>query len=143
MKKIVQKIIVAGIVVYQGKVLIVQRSANEEAFPNLWEIPSGKREFFESSEKALVREIKEEVGIRVKQVMPVGVFEFKVEKEKEIRDATQISFLCKPVGKPKVRLSSEHQNFAWVTKDRLDNYEVSKEIKNVISKAYKLGKKWI
>lgn len=70
--------------------------------------------------------------------MPIDVFEFKVEKEDEIRDATQISFLCKPVGKPNVKLSSEHQNFAWVSEKELDDYNLSKETKGVISKAFKL-----
>lgn len=141
MKKIVQKIVVAGIIAYKGKILIIQRSADEDVFPNLWEIPSGKREPFETSHNALVREIKEEVGIDVAPIMPVGVFEFKIEKEDEIRDATQISFLCKPTGEPKVKLSNEHQNFVWIDEKELDKYELSKETKEVIRKALEIYKK--
>ncbi len=138
MKKVVQKIVVAGIIEYRGKILIIQRSADEDVFPNLWEIPSGKREHFETSKKALIREVKEEVGIDVKPLVPVDVFEFRVEKDDEIRDATQISFLCKRLGRPKVRLSPEHQNFAWVTKRDLDSYNLSKETREVIKKAFTL-----
>jgi len=140
MKPIVQKIIVAAVIEHQGKILIIQRSAAEDVFPNLWEIPSGKRELFEKSQDALVREVKEETNIKVKPIMPVDVFEFKVEKENEIRDATQISFLCKPIGKPKIKLSNEHQNFAWVTKKELANYNLSKETKEVISRAFEILK---
>lgn len=141
MKKVVQKIILAGIVVYQEKILIIQRSSGDEAYPGLWELPSGKRDFLEPSQKALVREVKEETGIDVKTVMPVSVFEFKVEKPNEIRDATQISFLVKPIGKPKVKLSNEHQNFAWIDEKELDKYELSKETKEVIRKALEIYKK--
>lgn len=138
MKPVIQKIIVAGVVIQDGKILIIQRGADEDVFPNLWELPSGKREPFEKSQDALVREVEEETGVKVKPILPVDVFEFRVEKEDEIRDATQISFLCKPVGEPKVKLSHEHQNFAWIKKDELDKYNLSKETKKVISKAFKL-----
>lgn len=135
-KTIVQKIIVAGIIIDQQQVLIVQRGADEEAFPNLWEIPSGKREFFESSLEALKREVQEETGLMVKPIVPVAVFEFKVEKPNEVRDATQICFLVKLTGSREVTLSSEHQNYAWVEENDLDNYSLSKETKGAIKQAF-------
>ncbi len=140
MKTVIQKIVVAGLVAHQGKILIIQRSSDDDVFPNLWELPSGKREFFERSEDAAVREVKEETGIDVKTVMPVSVFEFKVEKPNEIRDATQISFLVKPIGKPKVKLSNEHQSFTWITENELNTFNLSSETRDTISKAFKLLK---
>lgn len=128
MKQIIQKIILAGVIFYQGKILIIQRSSDEKTYPNLWELPSGKRDFLEPSKEALKREVKEETGIDVEPIV------------NEIRDATQISFLCKPIGKSKVKLSHEHQNFAWITKNELNGYEITREIKDVISKAFRLLK---
>lgn len=43
MKKVIQKIIFVGVVVNEGKIIITQRSADEEVYPNLWELPSVKR----------------------------------------------------------------------------------------------------
>lgn len=140
MKKVVQKIILAGMVIKDNKILIIQRNANEEAYPNLWELPSGKREPFETSEDAVKREVKEETGLNVEPVMPVSVFEFKVEKPDEIRDATQINFLVKPAGDTQVVLSSEHQNFAWIAENELANYKLSKETQDTIKKVFKLIK---
>lgn len=140
MKKVVQKIVLAGLVIKDNKTLIIQRSANEEVYPNLWELPSGKRELFETSEDAVKREVKEETGLNVEPVMPVSVFEFRVEKPDEIRDATQISFLVKPTGNKRVALSSEHQNYAWVTEDELANYKLSEETRDTIKKAFRLIK---
>jgi 8-oxo-dGTP diphosphatase len=137
-KPVVQKVIVAGIVTHKGKILIVQRSSDEDVFPNLWELPSGKREPFEKSQDGLVREVKEETGLDVEIVRPVDVFEFRVEKESEIRDATQISFLVKPLGVPKVKLSSEHQNYSWITRSEINKYNISEKTKGVILKAFEL-----
>ncbi len=81
MKPVVQKIIVAGVIIHSNKVLIIQRSADEDVFPNLWEIPSGKRESFEKSQDALVREVKEEVGIKVKPIKPLDVLNLKSKKK--------------------------------------------------------------
>lgn len=138
MKKVVQKICAAGAIVHDGKILIVQRASDDEAFPGLWELPSGKQEPLETTIDAAKREVKEETGLNVEVVRPVGSFKFKMEKEDEIRDVTQISFLVKPIGSVEVKLSSEHQNFAWITKDEIDNYNLSEETKRMIRKALSL-----
>jgi 8-oxo-dGTP diphosphatase len=137
MKPIIQKIIVAGIVLKDNKVLIIQRSADEESYPNLWELPSGKRELLETSEDAVIREVKEETNLEVKVTKPVSIFEFKNEKPTEIRDSTQINFLVEYVS-GEVKLSNEHQNFAWITKGELKNYNASDTVKKAILKAFEL-----
>lgn len=139
MKKIVQKVIAAGIVKHNGKVLIICREKNDNNFPGLWEIPSGKKEDMESVEDAAVREVKEETGLNVKIIKPAAVFNYINEKSDEIRDATQICFLVKIIGEPKVTLSSEHDDYAWVSETELDNYNVSRETKNAIVLALNSG----
>jgi mutator protein MutT len=139
MKKVVQKIVAGGVVVNNGKVLIIQRSEGD-SYPGLWEIPGGKREEFEKTVDAVKREVKEETGIDVEVDIPVDVFEFRVEKTDEIRDATQISFLTTPIGSIDVELSEEHQNFVWISLDEIDNYSISSQTKETIRKAFKVVK---
>ncbi len=135
MKKIVQKVVVGGALLNDNKILIVQRASDEDIFPGMWELPSGKKEPMEDVNKALVREFKEETGLDVEVGDPIGVINYSWEKEDEIRDATQINFVVTLVGGPDVKLSSEHQNFAWITKDEINNYEISDETKGIIRKA--------
>lgn len=140
-KPITQKIVLAGVVFNkQGKALILQRNENEDIYPGMWELPSGKREFFESSHDTLVREIGEEAGLDIEVVQPCSVFEYKIEKPNEIRDSTQINFIVTS-NTSEVKLSGEHQNYAWVSKDEINKYGVSDETKKVIQLAFNLYSK--
>jgi len=116
--------------------LILQRHKNEEVYPGMWELPSGKREPLELSEDSLAREVKEETGLDIDIIMPFSVFDYRIEKEKEIRDSTQINFLVKPKNNTQVKLSKEHQSFAWISKEEIDRYNLTEATKNVIKKAF-------
>ena len=54
--------IVAGLIVKNGDILIGKRSINDLG-GGLWEFPGGKIEFGEDRKSALIRELKEELGI--------------------------------------------------------------------------------
>lgn len=137
MKQISQRVVVGGVIIHDNKVLIVQRSSDEEAYPDLWEVPSGKKEPLEKITDAILREVKEETGLITEIVKVNDVFNFSVEKPDEIRDVTQINFLLKLVGNSEVKLSSEHQNFAWISKDEIDNYNLSIETKTSIKQSFR------
>ena len=136
MKQINQRVVVGGVIAYGNRVLIVQRASDEEAYPDLWEVPSGKKEPLEKVTDAVLREVKEETGLTAEIIKMVDVFNFSVEKPDETRDVTQINFLLKLIGNSEVKLSNEHQNFAWITKDEINNYNLSEETKSAITKAF-------
>jgi len=138
-KKILQKIVFgAAIVNNDKKILILQRNKNEDVFPNMWELPSGKKELLEESEGCLLREIKEETGFDVKIIIPFSVFDYKIEKPEEIRDTTQINFLVKKENNDEVKLSSEHQNYAWINRNEINHFDLSEATKKVIFEVFKL-----
>jgi 8-oxo-dGTP diphosphatase len=58
--------VVAAIIRKGNKILIAQRKKDSKLEPNKWEFPGGKVEFGEHPEAALVREIKEELDIKIK-----------------------------------------------------------------------------
>jgi 8-oxo-dGTP diphosphatase len=60
-----RKLVVAGLIIGDdGRVLITQRRA-DQALPLQWELPGGKVEAGESPVAALVRELREELGVGV------------------------------------------------------------------------------
>jgi 8-oxo-dGTP pyrophosphatase MutT (NUDIX family) len=143
-KKIVQRVVIGGVIFNkEKKVLILQRSKDEDIFPEMWELPSGKREFLENSESCLMREMKEETGLsNFRIIMPFYVFEYQIEKPEEIRDTTQINFLLKLLGDEKIKLSPEHQNFAWISRDDVKKQQLSRPVKKAILKAFELIEKF-
>ena len=135
-KPVVQKVVLGGVVFDSGRVLIVQRNDDEEILPNIWELPSGKKDPLENADDALLREIKEETDVDVEIIMPFSVFNYLIEKPGEIRDSTQINYLTKPLAKPVVKLSTEHQAFSWIKKDETDKYTLTETVKTVIKNAF-------
>lgn len=128
----------AGVLKRGQRVLLVQRGAQEKVFPNLWEFPSGKKELGEDCFQALKREFFEEVNLCIKPIAVLSVFDYVVNKGDERRETTQINFLVKlQVGKKGTpSLSTEHQDYKWVTQKDLTGLHISKATKKVLSLAF-------
>lgn len=137
-KRIAQRIVLGGVVIKEGRVLILQRHNDEAIYPNMWELPSGKRENLESSEVALVREVREESGLDVEALAPISTFDYQVERHDELHDSTQINFLVRPINSKEVSLSNEHQAFAWAAPEEINNYDITDSTKDVIRKAFEI-----
>lgn len=57
--------VVVGALVREGRVLLVHRSPNRRAYPDVWDLPGGHVETGESEPVALTRELREELGVQV------------------------------------------------------------------------------
>lgn len=116
---------VKAIIVHNGKILIVKRSANDEVGANSWEFVGGKLEFNEGLEQALIREIHEEAGINgsVDKLLYAATF-----KTSPSRQVVILSYLCS-CDSVDVVLSDEHQEYLWASKAEVMDL-VSKPILN-------------
>src|SRR6266478_3393599 len=72
-----------------GRVLLAQRPEGKH-LAGLWEFPGGKVEPGESPEAALVREVREELGIRIDRFRPFG-FAHHAYPEKSV---LLLAYLC-------------------------------------------------
>ncbi|BAT71851.1 7,8-dihydro-8-oxoguanine triphosphatase [Thermosulfidibacter takaii ABI70S6] len=59
--------VVAGVIMQNGKIILAQRKKGDP-LEGFWEFPGGKIEKGETPSQALVREIKEELGIEVSPI---------------------------------------------------------------------------
>ena len=99
-----------------------------------WQAVGGRLEKGEKLEEGLRRETLEETGIKDLEVGKViHVDEWFAKPEGELKHIVALFFLCKTRTND-VALSNEHQEFAWVAPDQLDDYgdSLEKEIKQAI-----------
>lgn len=59
-------LVVHSVIFYKDKMLIQQRQKNKEGWPNLWDVTCGGSALYnETSEQAIIRETKEELGLEI------------------------------------------------------------------------------
>jgi 8-oxo-dGTP diphosphatase len=75
--------VVAGVLERDGKILICRRRA-DQPHPLKWEFPGGKVEAGESAEAALVRELREELGIESEAGSEIMRYEFAYPERQPI-----------------------------------------------------------
>jgi 8-oxo-dGTP pyrophosphatase MutT (NUDIX family) len=94
----------------------------------------------ESAEsQPLIREMEEEVGIKVKCGQPVHVFNYSHQKDGRRIETTQINFLVVPESESyRVKLSAEHQTHAYITEDDIERYPLTDEVRKALKKAFRL-----
>lgn len=107
----------AALVDVDGRVLICRRPEGK-ALAGLWEFPGGKVEPGETPETCLIRELDEELGIRVAQAC-LAPFVFASHTYEEFHLLMPL-YLCRRwEGQVTAR---HHSALAWVKPNRLDDY---------------------
>jgi len=59
----------------KGEILLGKREKNHLFYPDIWGIPGGLIDYNETSEQAVRREVKEEVGVNIKIIKKGRVYE--------------------------------------------------------------------
>lgn len=126
------KVVITAIVVKpasptggEGKYLVLKRSENEKKFPNRWTVPGGKLTtedyvhlpkdtpdyWYNVLERTLRREVKEEAGIKIKNIRYVTSL---ADSSKDKDPSLVISCLADYAG-GKVHMDSSMSDYRWVT----------------------------
>ena len=113
----VKKLIAAGVIENNGKILIAKR-AKKDALFGKWEFPGGKVEAGETLQECLKRELFEELGIRAE------VGEYLCTSTFCHKDTTFDMCAFKVPSFEGNIFLSEHSAIAWVTPSELSNYEM-------------------
>ena len=130
-------VLVIGAIEKDGKILIAQRSHEELQAPGKWSLPGSKVEVkgldLDILEKALSREIKEEVGLEVNDDMIYvrsGSF-VRVDKASVVSTL----FLCK-WQKGKAEPLEDSIDIAWVDKNKLNKYDFAIGVKKSLQESF-------
>ena len=128
-------IVATCIVVKDGKFLIAKRSEEEERWPGRWTVPGGKLEkdeymkrphdtkegqWYNVFEDLVRREVKEEVGLDIKNIKYLTSLAFK----REDGVPTIIVSLYADNDEGAITLSNELTDYRWITIEEAENYDL-------------------
>jgi ADP-ribose pyrophosphatase YjhB (NUDIX family) len=132
-------IITNALIVKDDRILISQRALNEKHDPLKWTIPGGKVEktagnVFNILEKTLKREVKEEVGLTIKDDIRL------ISNNTFIRTGGQhvvaLIFICywkSGVAKPK----EDTNDVKWICENDLKLYDFSPNVEEYLNQGFK------
>ena len=127
----------------EGKILLIKAGKKvpkvlKQNF-KFWDFPGGKIKAEEDIQKALVREVNEEIHTRVE---PIELFDVAISNFRDANDKNLFLMLvvyrCKLTQKDKFKLSSEHAEWEWVTIDVAKKRLLLKYPKSFVDKLDKL-----
>lgn len=110
--------VVAALIWNQGKILVCQRRKGD-AFQLLWEFPGGKLEAGESPAEALVRELREELGV----VALVGQEVFRTRhRYQELKEPLELIFF-RAEADPRAMKQLAFERMQWLSPSSLSSLE--------------------
>jgi 8-oxo-dGTP diphosphatase len=126
---------VGGVLIHDGRVLLIRRG--KEPLLGRWVVPGGTVEVGETLETALVREMEEETGIRVKPSDLLTVFD-RIQREgnRVLYHYVIVDYLCDYLsGAP--RAGSDAEAVALVSPEELPAYDLPPKALEVVQDAFR------
>jgi 8-oxo-dGTP diphosphatase len=120
---------VAGALVVddRGRIFFQKRSAERKLFPNTWDIVGGHLEPGESVDDALRREVREETGWRVSDVLGVvGDYTYVGDDGLSRLETDFLVRVDGDLSRPRLE-AGKHTEYRWLGPDELDVLDESRE----------------
>ena len=113
----------------KGEILAIRRSGTDPHRPLTWDLPGGELEIGEDPKEGMLREIKEEVAIDVKNLQL-----FDIDGRFNAKNEYRVGICYKAeAASTDVILSYEHDQFEWITKEEFLKRESSAKLMKYIS----------
>ena len=114
------KIVVCAIITKKDKYLLGQRPKNIGPYPNTWHLLGGGVNLGEETLiEALEREVYEESGLKIKNIIPLGFIEDReANKHGEITQYIFLRFMAK-YKSGEIKANDDIYELKWFTKDEL------------------------
>ena len=121
--------VVAAVLVRDGRVLLCHRHPDRRWYPNVWDVPGGHIDHGESPIDALVRELREELGIEIDPTHAVSILKASPQPDLDIEIWTVASW----DGEITNAAPDEHDEMDWFTAGELDGLELAHPVVTIAS----------
>ena len=113
----------AVIVNSKNQILILREQPHDEGTKaGKWGLPGGRINTDEPFFDGLRREVNEETGLKIEPIEPVFIGEWWPNIKGVKNHIVAMFMLCKPTTN-NVRLSEEHDQFAWIDRNDISKYD--------------------
>jgi 8-oxo-dGTP diphosphatase len=135
---------VAGISYRKGgrgiEVLAAKRTSTRELYPGKWECGGGQVGLNENFEEAVTRQLREELGVEIKVIAPISVYEILTPHlpQKKI-PGIQFACLLKG-GTPKID-GKEHEEWKWFPLSEIGHIDFIPGVREAILKGARIIQK--
>ncbi len=138
-------LVVTGYIIHANKVLLVHHRKLD-----LWLAVGGHIDENETPDQALLREIKEEVGIdaeilSVSDLPREGNVKYNLATPFYVNvhsvgdhDHCSLFYVCKAINPKQLKINNELKNFKWFTKNDLNKDQIPANVKNEALKAFEI-----
>ena len=108
----------------KGEIFITKRGSKAKNERGKWEIPGGSVQFGETFEQAVKREIKEELGIEIKVLEMLKIWDHIIPEDKQHWVAP--TYICKIIkGTPKIKEPDKCEAIGWFTPSEAEKLPLS------------------
>jgi 8-oxo-dGTP pyrophosphatase MutT (NUDIX family) len=83
-----------AVIEVDGRLLLVRKSTTDPHQPGKWELPGGRMKDNESIDDALIREVREEVGLQVKPGRPLAIWSWRLGNDTSAPTVVAIARFC-------------------------------------------------
>ncbi|MCJ1369235.1 hypothetical protein MMC20_000445 [Loxospora ochrophaea] len=118
------------------QLLVVKRADHEDTFPGSWELPGGHVEAFEIVKDSVGRELLEETGLVVVDIL--GEFEeLYWDSQSKAQKNMQLNYLVTVKDTESVRLNpEEHSDWKWTDEAGVDDLPMTPGMRKVLKDAF-------
>lgn len=103
-----------------NKYLMLHRDKGKKIMPNVWMAPGGRREFNEGLFEAARREIKEETGLKIKNLRVKAIGNAYLN---DLNQELYFHFLIADYAGGKLRKNPEDGKLAWLTVEQISKLD--------------------
>ena len=119
------KRLVAGALFRADEVLLVRRTASQNWYPSMWDLPGGEIENAETEHEALIRELREETGVVVSQIVTPAIGRLKGCGQDQVSVELSVWLVHSWHGKPTNNEPHKHDEVRWTALSALATLDLA------------------